>query len=335
MYILVRLNPNQGINLGPNFTLTANVGTLVPATATLTQLLAGVSVLADDTVTQVTITSQGVCTNSLILSVVQATTTTTSTTSTTSTTTTTTTAAPIVCYNYFVYADDGTENRNSYNFSYVNCAGVLIERSLVNGSSTNVCAREDSIIGDPQIYADVVGLCGEITPIDFDITYTCNSFTNLATVEVSNFTGGSGSYKINNTLSLSSGATNSVSFVNVVTPPVSYFNVEDNTWYVQVRDQVDAAIFTIKSIVIECVVPGDCVCWRVDNPTEGSLTVDYYACDGTQPIIGVPGGSTDWICVIRGTTPIDVESGGLVITQCSPEVVCTVGNTNCNNCSNS
>lgn len=87
MYILVTLNPDQGTDLGPNFTLTANVGTLVPATATLTELLAGVSVLADDTATQIIVTSQGLCTNALTLSVLPATTTTTSTTTTSTTTT--------------------------------------------------------------------------------------------------------------------------------------------------------------------------------------------------------------------------------------------------------
>jgi hypothetical protein len=89
MYILVKLNPDQGTDLGPNFTLTANVGTLVPATATLIELLEGVSVVADNTVTQVIITSQGVCTNSITLSVLPPTTTTTSTSTTTTTTTNT------------------------------------------------------------------------------------------------------------------------------------------------------------------------------------------------------------------------------------------------------
>lgn len=87
MYILVKLNPNEGADLGPNFVLTANVGTLVPAIATLAELLVGVTVLADDMAIQVFITSQGICTNTLTLNILPATTTTTSTTSTTTTTT--------------------------------------------------------------------------------------------------------------------------------------------------------------------------------------------------------------------------------------------------------
>lgn len=90
---------------------------------------------------------------------------TTSTTSTTtstssSTTTTTTTAAPAVCYNYFVYADDGTENRDSYDFTYVSCEGTLIESSLVNGSYTTVCAQEGTVLSNSYaIYASATTPC--------------------------------------------------------------------------------------------------------------------------------------------------------------------------------
>jgi len=69
MYILVKLNPNQGINLGPDFILTANVGTLIPTITTLTELLAGITVFADDTATQIFVTSQGICINTLTLDI--------------------------------------------------------------------------------------------------------------------------------------------------------------------------------------------------------------------------------------------------------------------------
>jgi hypothetical protein len=121
MYILVKLNPNQGADLGPNFTLTANVGTLVPATATLSELLVGVTVLADNAATQVFITSQGICTNTLTIAISPATTTTTTSSGTTTTTTTsgttttttssgtTTTTAPYVLYsNRFVFSNTGS-----------------------------------------------------------------------------------------------------------------------------------------------------------------------------------------------------------------------------------
>lgn len=94
MVVLVTLNSGQGVNLGPNFTLSANTGTITPATATLTQLLAGIYVTVDNAAVSVTITSTGSCTNSLVLNITSITTTTTTTTAAPTTTTTTTTAAP-------------------------------------------------------------------------------------------------------------------------------------------------------------------------------------------------------------------------------------------------
>lgn len=167
MYILVTLNADQGVDLGPNFTLTANVGTLVPATATLSQLLAGVSVLADNGATQVIITSQGICNNSLILNVLPATTTTTSTTTTTTAgpTTTTTTAAPIACFSYFVYADDGTGDKNSYSYSYINCAGITIYGARVNqGPGVTICAQQGTVTSESGfIFADEGASCNPTT----------------------------------------------------------------------------------------------------------------------------------------------------------------------------
>jgi hypothetical protein len=103
MNIILTLNSGLGINLGPNFNLTSDVGVVTPNTAILSDLLAGKSVSVDDLSTQITITSTGICTNSIVLpieSVPGPTTTSTTTTSTTSvptstsTTTSTTTLVP-------------------------------------------------------------------------------------------------------------------------------------------------------------------------------------------------------------------------------------------------
>lgn len=95
MLVLVTLNSGQGVNLGPNFTLSVNTGTITPITATLTQLLAGIYVTVDNAATNITITSLGSCTNSLVLNINSITTTTIApTTTTTAAPTTTTTLAP-------------------------------------------------------------------------------------------------------------------------------------------------------------------------------------------------------------------------------------------------
>jgi hypothetical protein len=98
--ILLILGSGLGSNLGPNFNLTSDAGAVTPSTATRTQLLAGLIVSVNDATTSVTVTSTGVCANSITQSLpcppltTTTTTTTTAAPTTTSTTTTSTTTAP-------------------------------------------------------------------------------------------------------------------------------------------------------------------------------------------------------------------------------------------------
>ncbi len=55
--ITLTLGAGLGADLGPNFNLTANVGSVTPSTATKTELTAGKGVSVDDAATEVTITS--------------------------------------------------------------------------------------------------------------------------------------------------------------------------------------------------------------------------------------------------------------------------------------
>jgi hypothetical protein len=91
--ITLTLGAGLGVNLGPNFNLTADVGSVTPSTSTKSELLAGKSVSVDDLATQVTVTSTGDCTNS-ITQIIPCNPPTTTTTTTAAPTTTTTTAAP-------------------------------------------------------------------------------------------------------------------------------------------------------------------------------------------------------------------------------------------------
>jgi hypothetical protein len=77
MNILVTLNSGLGADTGPNFNLTADVGSVTPSTATKSELLAGKFVDVDASATQITVTSIGVCTTSIVLNIVGQTTTTT------------------------------------------------------------------------------------------------------------------------------------------------------------------------------------------------------------------------------------------------------------------
>jgi len=67
MNVIITLNSGLGSDLGPDFTLSANVSTVTPDTATLTDLLAGKLVSVDGSATSVTVTSTGTCLNSITL----------------------------------------------------------------------------------------------------------------------------------------------------------------------------------------------------------------------------------------------------------------------------
>jgi hypothetical protein len=67
MNILITLNSGLGVDSGPNYTLTANVGAVLPSSVTKTQLLAGITVAVDNNASSITVTSLGNCTNSLVL----------------------------------------------------------------------------------------------------------------------------------------------------------------------------------------------------------------------------------------------------------------------------
>jgi len=77
MNILVTLNSGLGADTGPNFNLTADVGSVTPSTATKVELLAGKFVDVDVSATQITVTSVGTCTTSIVLTITGQTTTTT------------------------------------------------------------------------------------------------------------------------------------------------------------------------------------------------------------------------------------------------------------------
>jgi hypothetical protein len=63
--VLLILGSGLGSNLGPNFNLTSDAGAVTPSTATRAQLLAGLIVSVNDATTSVTVTSTGVCANSI------------------------------------------------------------------------------------------------------------------------------------------------------------------------------------------------------------------------------------------------------------------------------
>ena len=92
--------------MGPNFNLTANVGSVTPSTATKSELTAGKSVSVDDLATQITVTSTGTCTDAITQTIPCGGTTTTTTAATTSTTTAATTSTTTAAATYDLYYAD-------------------------------------------------------------------------------------------------------------------------------------------------------------------------------------------------------------------------------------
>lgn len=111
--ITLTLGAGLGADLGPNFNLTADVGSVTPSTATKSELTAGKSVSVDDLATQVTVTSTGTCTNAITQTIPCAGGTTTSTT--------TTTASPLtsVTINLCAGGADGSGNVDVYAYSSI------------------------------------------------------------------------------------------------------------------------------------------------------------------------------------------------------------------------
>jgi len=67
--VTLTLNTPIGSNVGPNLTLTADVGVVIPSTVTVSQLLTGFNVSVDTLATQVTATSSGICSTEIVFEI--------------------------------------------------------------------------------------------------------------------------------------------------------------------------------------------------------------------------------------------------------------------------
>jgi len=162
MYIIVKLNPDQGQDLGPDFQLTANVGVVSPSTATLDELLVGVPAFVNNSATQIFVTSEGICTNILTLNITAGTTTTTSTTTASPTTTTTSTTSTTSTTTIPIYY---------YNVDKVNCPGcTTAEAGLIAVSTTLKTNDFYYNVGDGFVYKVNFGTSPAIPDIDLSVS---------------------------------------------------------------------------------------------------------------------------------------------------------------------
>lgn len=160
--ITLTLGAALGADLGPNFNLTANVGSVTPSTATRIELLAGKSVSVDDLATQVTITSTGTCTNAATQTIPCA-----------GGPTTTTTTSPPETALYVYVKDEGGANLILY--AGINGApGIDIWDEAIDGPLSSVCGLIYTFSGGIVVPGDTVTFSTNINCImDGNNTASC------------------------------------------------------------------------------------------------------------------------------------------------------------------
>jgi len=143
MNILLTLDSGLGANLGPNFNLTSNSGhTVTPNIATRSELIAGKSItVSPDGATNIFVTSTGVCTNTLVLSIAGITTSTT-----TSTTSTSTTAAPTTT------TTSTSTTSTSTSTSTTTLAAIPVTLAYSNVDGPTACYKFTAPIPDTSTY---------------------------------------------------------------------------------------------------------------------------------------------------------------------------------------
>ena len=132
-FVFVILNIPVGANVGPTLALTSDVGVVIPSTATVAQLIAGVLIEVDVLSTTITVTSQGLCINSIDLTM------------------------PTLCYCYTVAIIDGKGGSTNYTA----CDGTVtsIPMTYFANPTVDVCARLDSVtfISEEGSVAQITG----------------------------------------------------------------------------------------------------------------------------------------------------------------------------------
>jgi hypothetical protein len=111
MQVFIKITPPPGSAVGPNFSIVPNIGTSNPSSATLTQLIQGITVtLSNPSAESIILSSLGTCGTTYTINL-GTTTTTTSTTSSSTTTTTTADLSNCRCYKL-------TNTQVGINFAY-------------------------------------------------------------------------------------------------------------------------------------------------------------------------------------------------------------------------
>ena len=315
MVVLVTLNSGQGVNLGPNFTLSANTGTITPATATLTQLLAGIYVTVDNAAVSVTITSTGSCTNSLVLNINSITTTTTTTTTTTAAPTTTTTAAPTTTTT--TTAAPTTTTTTTTSAPTTTTTTTVAPTTTTTSTSTSTTTTTSTSTTTTTTLA----------PVSFSTSGGCANYAISDGVgAMVSFNGGSGVYQASDVTYSTQVAAENGTYTNVSVSR-TFTGLAAATYWVALRDTNDtsnkiANSFTITTCPttttttqapVSATVSGACTgitqTITVNSFTGGDGST-YYVSNATYGDAGSAGAATANVLVAGGTYSYGSQPSG-------------------------
>lgn len=292
MNVLVQLNPPLGAGVGPNFNLTANVGTVIPSTATAAQLLAGIIAIVSNTATILNIVPNGgACPTTISLNLPPLPTTTTSTS--------TTTIAPL-CQCMLLY---NTNADYGITVQYRNCSGQLVGISINANESIQVCGSDpatqpglDITLGGPCASSQAGYVCTACAAEKCGTYLIVNGGPADYTFQYIDCTGASVTATVPGAIEGTDGEINICS-CNEITFPKGYI-----------------ASYLVST---DCVL---CKCYKIYNPTQGTLNYTWTDCEKFAPNVEpILAGQVQYMCSMSNGF---IPDPGLIITN--TENYCTV-----------
>ena len=320
MNILVTLNSGLGADTGPNFNLTANVGSVTPSTATKSELLAGKFVDVDPSATQITVTSVGVCTTSIVLTI----------TGQTTTTTTSAVSSFSLGYdlaNFFTACTDFSTSPTTY---YSTTGATLQVGTTLYNESTLSTKVSPGFYSDGTNWFRIVGTNGVITS-----TGSCSTTTTTSTSTTSTSTSTTTAAPTSTTTSTSTtlgpeifslGYDASVGWQSCYASQSNYYAYTGETLINGLNLYTDITLSTpapsgyYSNGANYWYVAPSCVEYTFTNNTGFDNYVDYFDCNGAfQQIYVLDGTTSTAVCVdtildLRGMTANNNGAGSCPVS---------------------
>ena len=325
MQILLTLNSGLGADTGPNFNLTANVGSVSPSSATKSELLAGILVTIDDTATQVTVTSVGVCTTSINISV--------------SGITTSTTTLAVTSFtlgydnsNFFTSCTNYTSSPQTF---YSTVGSTLIEGTILyddigltslssNGYYSDGTNWWRITSGDGVIYS--TGACATTTTTSTTTTVAPTTTSTTTTLAPTTTTSTSTTTLANAVFSLGYDAT--VGWQSCYAARTNYYSyagdiVQNGTYlFTDITLSTKAPVGYYSDGANYYYVASICNEYTFTNTLGYDESVEYYDCSGNpQTLLVYDGTTSSAVCVDSITNLNGLTANNNGLGSCTPNSI--------------